>query len=165
MTPSSEDVFILLSSNQLGRVLRGEVCVFPTPAHINDDMRPTDHDELLSCAIYPLAQQYGVDLIRRELERAIQDISIDAMGLFCAIQCFYIQIVREDSLAAAFRIDRKNLPRYLGNCFIREANNLHYLEVRPGDAAADRPYRITLSRMRILNRDHGIDWGIIIPKL
>lgn len=165
MNPSSNDVFKLMSSNQLGSVLRGDVCVFSTPANINDDMRPTDHEELLERAIYPLAQQHDIGFIRGELERSIQEISIDALGIFCAVQCFYIQIVKEDARMSSINIDRKNLPKLLGRCFMKEVEALHSLEVRPGDVAIDRSYRVTLSRMRILQRDHGIDWGIVLPKL
>ncbi len=163
MNPSPEDVFKLISSQYLGKVLRGEECVFLTPADINDDMRPTDHDELLERAIYPLAQQHGMDKIQGELENAIQEICFDALGVFCAIQCFYIQIVREDAQASPLKIDRKNLPKFLAASFLKESDALHSLEVKKGDLSNDRSYKVTLSGMRILARDHGINWGVVLP--
>ena len=74
MNPSATDVLNLIKAGALTKVLRGEECVFSTPANINDDMRPTDHDELLERGLYPLARDNDVRYIQRELERALVNI-------------------------------------------------------------------------------------------
>ncbi len=164
MNPTSKEIFNLIAANQLGRALRGEVCVFKTPSHINDDMRPTDHSELLEKGIYPLIQQHSVELIGLSLEEAIKTICFDALGVFCAHQCFYIEIIKEHSNKSPLFLDLENLPKILANAFLRESSSLHGLEITKGDLAIDRSYRLVLSGMRILVRDYGIDWGVLLPK-
>jgi hypothetical protein len=165
MNPSPDDVFKLISSHELGRALRGEDCAFITPADINDDMRPTDHSELLASGIYPLTIQHGPNRIRLELEGALHEISYDALGVFCAIQCFYLQVVKEDAKVSPINVDRKKLAEFLADCFLKHAQSLHHLALGQNDLALDRTYRLTLSRMRILARDHGVSWGMELPSL
>jgi hypothetical protein len=165
MNPTSKEIFNLILSNQLGDALRGDVCVFSTPSHINDDMQPTDHNELLDRCIYPLVQQHGVDFIRSSLECAIKDICSDALGVFCAHQCFYIEIIKEHAKESPIFLERENLPKILAKSFLNESVALHNLEIRKGDLANDRSYKVILSGMRILERDYGIDWGISLQKL
>lgn len=160
MTPTPEQIYALIITKQLGKALRGELCVFVTPEEINDDMRPTDHAELLAKGLYPLVAQYGADFVRAELEHALGAICVDALGVFCAHQCYYIQIVNEREFNSPIAIDRVQLPKALGQAFLREVPALHRLEVRKGDVLVDRSYKVVLSGMRILAREDGIDWGI-----
>jgi|GEM_PF-3590053 len=165
MSQAEQDVLNAIRSKSLTKVLRGEQCVFVTPANINDDMRPTDHDELLERGLYPLAQTYGVNRIQAELEQALRDICTDALGVFCAHQCFYIEMVKEREGASPLSLDRELLPKFLASAFLQQASALHSLELRPGDVVKDRSYKVTVSGMRILARDYGVDWGIAIPAL
>lgn len=163
MNPSESDVLKSIKSGSLAEVLRGERDVFETPAHINDNMRPTDHVELLERGLYPAAPILGANYVRTELEVALRNICRDALGVYCAHQCFYIQILNEAGNLSPFSVDRQSLPKYLADRFMRESNALHSLEVRQGDLAYDGSYKVTLSAMHILKRDHGIEWGIILP--
>lgn len=163
MNPTPQEIYNLIVTKQLGKVLRGELCVFVTPEDINDDMRPTDHAELLAKGLYPLVTAYGADFVRKELEEALPAICTDALGVFCAHQCYYIQIVNEREKTSPIAIDRVRMPTLLGQAFLREVPGLHRLEVRKGDLLVDRSYKVVLSGMRILARDDGIDWGVTIP--
>lgn len=163
MTPTPQELYNLILNNQLGKALRGEACVFVTPEVINDDMRPTDHAELLAKGIYPLVAQYGADVIRPKLEEALAAICFDALGVFCAHQCYYIEIVNEREGKSPLAIDRQRLPTILGHAFLREAPGLHLLELRKGDLLVHRSYRVVLSGMRILAREDRIDWGVALP--
>jgi len=165
MNPTEQDIYVGIKSGQLASILRGEQCVFVTPSSINDDMRPTDHDELLTKALYPLAIAHGKDFIQTELEQALRDICGDALGVFCAHQCFYIEIVKENGGRSPLSLNRDSLPKYLASSFMRQSPALHLLELRQGDLAIDRSYKVTVAGMRILARDYGVDWGIILPAL
>lgn len=153
-----------IKSGNLARVLRGEECVFVTPSDVNDDMRPTDHAELLEFGLYPLARDIGADVVRGELERGLRAICSDALGVYCAHQCFYIELVYEKEGRSPLALDRGDLPKFLAESFVREGASLSSLELMPGDALSHRPYRVTLSGMRILARDYGIDWGVELPR-
>ena len=163
MNPTAQQIYDLIITNQLGKALRGELCVFVTPAEINDDMRPTDHAELLEKGIYPLVAQYGADFVRNKLEEALSAICVDALGVFCAHQCFYIEIVYERDSRSPLAIDRVRLPKILAQAFLKEVPALHRLEVRNGDVLVDRSYKVILSGMRILVREDSINWGITPP--
>jgi len=126
-------------------------------------MLPTDHAELLERSIYPLAAALGAPRVASELERAIAEACRDALGVYCAHQCFYIQLVNEREGRSPLKLDRAALPRILGAAFAREEESLRSVTLRPGDLAAQRSYRVTVSGMRILSRDYGIDWGVAIP--
>lgn len=165
MTPTAQQIDALIATNQLGRALRGELCVFTTPAEINDDMRPTDHDELLSKGIYPLVPLHGPGVIINSVEEALVAICHDALGVFCAHQCYYIEIIREHGRQSPIAIDRERLPKLLAQAFLQQTPGLHQLELRGGDVLVDRSYKVVLSGMRILARDHGIDWGITLPTI
>lgn len=165
MNPTEQDVLRAIKSGMLAKVLRGEECVFVTPPSINDDMRPTDHDELLTRGLYPLVTRHGIAYIQTELERALREICNDALGVFCAHQCFYIEMVKEKEGNSPLSLNRDSLPKYLASSFVRQSSSLHVLEVRPGDLANDRSYKVTVSGMRILARDHGVDWGIALPTI
>jgi hypothetical protein len=163
MNPTAGNVLDLINSGLLASVIRGDLCVFSTPASINDDMRPTDHEELLEHGIYPLIQQCGVNFIIMRLEEALRQSCTDALGVFCAHQCFYIELVKEDANDSPISISRDDLAKFLARVFLRESTALHSLEVRAGDALNDRSYKVTLAGMRILERDHGVDWGLTLP--
>jgi hypothetical protein len=153
----------LIEAGKLGRIIKGEICVFRTPETINDDMRPTDHVELLKNALYPLVIEYGKDKIQAELESSLREICSDTLGIFCAHQCFYIEIVEEIEGSSPFWLDRSSLPKLLGSAFLRESSSMHSLELKPGDLALDRSYKVTLSGMRILSSKYGIAWGVPLP--
>ena len=160
MNPTPQDIDLLIRSKQLAKALRGDACVFVTPAEINDDMRPTDHDELLAKCIYPLVAQYDERFITLNLEAALVEICVDALGVFCAHQCFYLEVLRESSNESPLHINRDELPKILGQRFVEQIPFLHTLELRKGDAQLDRPYRLIRSQMRILATRHAIDFGI-----
>lgn len=163
MNPSLTDISQLIIDGRLGDAIRGEIFVLLTPPEVNDDMRPTDHDELLKRIVYPLAGLDGKFLAQLELQKALQKICRDPLGIFCAIQCYYIEIVNEDAHISPLMLDRESLPKFLASQFIKHSDGLRALEIRFGDLANERSYRVTLSRMRILKRDHGLDWGIELP--
>ena len=165
MNPTPQDILALIVTDELGLVLRGEACVYITPEEINDDMRPTDHAEFLVNGYYPLAQQLGADVLKTTLERALAAICVDALGVYCAHQCYYIQINKEHWKKSPFAIDRQQLPHILGLAFLTHTAGLHQLEIKPGDAQHDAAYKIVLAGMQLLARDHGIDWGIPLPSL
>ncbi len=165
MSQADQNVLSAIRSKSLSKILRGEELVFSTPASINDDMRPTDHDEFLERGLYPLVKEYGANHIQVELEDALRDICIDALGVFCAHQCFYIEIVKEREGVSPISLDRNSLPKFLAARFLQQASALHTLELRSGDLANDRSYKVVVSGMRILARDYGIDWGITVPPL
>ncbi len=164
MNPSTSEVFAQIASGNLVGILRGETCVFSTPGNINDDMRPTDHCELLEQALYQLASEHGVAYIQGELEAALRGMCTDALGVFCAHQCFYVEIINERAGLSPFSLNIESLPNDLAISFMKEASALHSLEVRPGDLLNDRSYKVVLSGMRILARDHGIDWKVALPQ-
>lgn len=165
MNPTPNDILDLIVNNELALALRGDTCVFITPEEINDDMRPTDHAEFLVNGYYPLAQQLGADVLKKTLENALTAICVDAVGVYCAHQCFYIQINKEQWKKSPFAIDRDNLPKSLALAFLTQTPGLHQLEIEPGDVQDDAAYKLTLVGMRQLERDHGIDWGITLPTL
>lgn len=128
-------------------------------------MRPTDHAELLEFGLYPIARELGASFIQGELENGLRAICVDALGVFCAHQCFYVGLVHEKAGRSPLLLDRDSLPKHLATSFLREASGLHSLEFLPGDLANDRPYRITLAVMRILARDYDVEWGVALPPL
>ncbi|WP_164462527.1 MULTISPECIES: hypothetical protein [Burkholderia] len=165
MNPTESDVLTAIKGGRLASVLCGEACVFRTPPEINDDMRPTDHAEFLERALYPLSRTEGVDLVQRELEHALQATCNDPLGVFCAIQCFYMALMDEQSGSSPLHLSRDWLPKLLASAFLKESAGLHALALRPNDHLYDRSYRVTLSRMHILAKDCSIDWGVALPPL
>jgi len=149
--------------NALAQVLRGELCVFKTPSSTNDDMHPTDHAELLKVWLYPLANKLGTSEVSRALPQALIAACHDSLGVFCAHQCFYVQVVNEHQGISPFVMEKSSQAKALAAVFTTHASALHALEVRPGDLANDRSYKVTLAGMRILARDHQIDWGMELP--
>lgn len=163
MNPRPEDIRLLIEAHQLGLALRGDACVFRTPSNINDDMLPTDHKEFLEQGLYPLVAELGASKIQLELETALQGICTDAYGVFCAHQCFFIEISKEKGGESVLNIDHVKVAPVLARDFLDQAENLHLLEIRPGDKLVDRSYKVTLAGMKILERDHGISWGVTLP--
>ncbi len=149
-----------IQGGALPQVLRGEMCVYRTPPHINDDMRPTDHAELLEHGIFPLAESLGAETVSYLLQHALIDACTDALGVFCAHQCYYIQVLKEDNGRSPFKLDRAVLPKALAKAFAKHADALHLLALQPADLELDRSYKVVVSGMRVLARDHGIDWGM-----
>ena len=165
MNPTPDDLMDAIVNHEFTKVLRGELYVYTTPAEINDDMRPTDHDELLEKGLYPLVAPMGLDVVTAELNAALASICTDAVGVFSAHQCFYLEILREDENHSPLRIDRIGLPKVLAQRFVQLTAAVHQLEVKPGDLKLDRPYRLIRAQMQILHDDHGIDFGIDVATL
>ncbi|MFZ6770748.1 hypothetical protein ACO0LM_27135 [Undibacterium sp. Di26W] len=80
-TLASQKVYEQIKARNLYKVVRGDIFVFKTPEHINDDMLPTDHLDLLEHAIYLLAITIHSTYIKSELELGIRVAAIDAVGL------------------------------------------------------------------------------------
>ena len=57
---------------------------------------PTDA-QLLEVCLYPLAASTSAEETSGLLQRALLEIAHDALGVFCAVQCFYIEILAEDA--------------------------------------------------------------------
>ena len=51
-------------------------------------------------------------------EKELLNITYDALGLYCAIQCFYIQVLNEDDKKSPFTLNRNSLSEKLGEIFI-----------------------------------------------
>lgn len=160
MNYPSTDLLGAIQGGALPRVLRGEACVYRTPPHINDDMQPTDHAELLEQGIFPLAESLGAQKVSYLLQQALIDVCTDALGVFCAHQCYYIQVLKEDDGVSPFKLDRAVLPTALAKAFAQHADDLRLLALKPRDLELGRPYKVVVSGMRVLARDHGIDWGM-----
>jgi hypothetical protein len=163
MTLPEQTVLDAIRSKSLTKILRGEVYVFATPVRVNDDMRPTDHVEFLERGLYPLVRELGANEIQTQLDSSLREVCSDALGVFCAHQCFYVELVKEREGTSPISLDRESLPKFLASKFVEQASALHALEVRPGDLTNDRSYKTVVSGMRILARDYGVDWGVEIP--
>lgn len=144
--------------NNLTAAIRGEFFPIRTPSHINDDMWPTDHVILIEEHIYPLCGFVGADVVKANFEAALEQCSIDPLGLYCAHTCLYIQILNETNQKAAFKVDREALPKLLAARLkqmepeLKIWSNPQYKN--PGDAL-----RVIVSGMRILERDHGVHFA------
>lgn len=158
-----EDIYNLAIKGELGKVLRGELFPIATPIDINSEMRPTDHDQLLIKYIYPLIREHGVyfkSIFEHELVKVANE---NSLGLFCAIQCFYVHVINEKNKETDVFIAIDSISKDLGNSFLLNGDYLHSLEIDKGDLLYDKSYKLTVSGMRILERDYGVDWGIKIP--
>lgn len=162
MSHAAQIILDAINSKALAKIVRGESFVFATPPNINDDMRPTDHVEFLEKGLYPLVHELTASDVQIALEFALQDACSDALGVFCAHQCFYVEIVKEREGVSPISLDRQFLPKFLASKFLELTPALHALELRPGDLSNDRSYKVVVSGMRILARDYGIDWGIAL---
>jgi hypothetical protein len=145
----------LINSERLYKAIRGEEFSFKTPPEINAEMQPTDHNEFLSKAIYPLCGEMGVEYMLRALEHALRDAASDAIGIYCAIQCYYIQIMSENWGESPFKIDRTHLPLFLGEQF--KKHKQEFLEVKLNNYdPPDAPLRLTLAAIESLQRNEKI---------
>ena len=151
MTKSVKD---LMDAHCLFKAIRGEDLVFKTPPEINADMQPTDHGELLGKAIYPLCAQLGIQTVQHHLEEALREAASDALGVFCAVQCYYVQIVSERAGESPFGIDRDELPLFLWKKF--KAHEAAFMSIRLNSYdPPDAPLRLTKAAMASLQRnDH-----------
>jgi len=153
--PVIEEIYQLIKAHQLFKVIRGEQGVFRTPAYINADLLPTDHNELLTKAIYPIAEKYNAKFVERELDMALRVAASDALGVYCAIQCYYMQIVNEAEGLSSLRLDRVSLPQYLTARYFAVVDDLKALNLS-GNDAQDYAQRSALSYLAILDRDYGV---------
>lgn len=156
MKPTKEDIYREIKAHKLFQVIRGEICVFRTPPDINALLLPTDHDQMLIQGIYPLAEQYSPVFLQRELEAALRVAATDALGVFCAIRCYFMQILNEDNGTANIRLDRVGLAQFLTARYFAVLQELEdlVLEEQP-----DRPgyaQRMALSYLNTLQAKHGV---------
>ncbi|MGN6528846.1 MAG: hypothetical protein ACTHL8_20830 [Burkholderiaceae bacterium] len=157
MNPTPAQVLDHVKAGRLARLLRGELAVFTTPAEINADMRPTDHAQLLEAGLYPLVPTpLRPEVLSNLLQQALLDIAVDARGVFCAVQCFYLEVVDEDGGRSPLRLDRDALFASLYAAFLAHEQGLHALAFRPRDLVLDRCHKLTAAAFRVLARDHGL---------
>lgn len=147
----------LVISGLIHKAIRGEEFRFFTPPQKNGELLPTDHNELLSKAIYPLCDALGVEYVLRALEDGLRDAASDAVGVYCAIQCYYNQIISEEYGESPFSIDRINLPIFLGEQLKKDEPELLALRLSDYDSLGDR-LGLTLAAMEILRDDEGINF-------
>ena len=148
----------LIASGRLYRAIRGEEFSFKTPPEINAEMQPTDHNELLSKAIYPLCNEMGVGCVLRALENGLRAAASDAIGVYCAIQCYYIQVISEGAGESPFKIDRTDLPLFLGEQFRKQEREFSSVKLNNYDPP-DAPLRLTSAAINSLHRNAGINFG------
>lgn len=156
--PVIDGIKDLVISGGLYRAIRGEVFILKTPPEINSEMQPTDHSELLKMGVYLLCNELGVDNVLHALECGLRRAASDAIGVFCAIQCYYVQIISEMHKQSLFRVDRVDLPQFLGLQFRKYEKD--FIEIRlnsydPLNAAL----LLTLAAIGTLRRNFGIDFG------
>ncbi|QDQ25173.1 hypothetical protein FNU76_01700 [Chitinimonas arctica] len=150
-----EELKNFIIDGRLSRVIRGEEFIFKTSFETNAKMQPTDHNEFLAKGIYPLCNELGNDNIRHCLETGLMDAASDALGVYCAVQCYYIQIISEREKESPFNIDRLVLPRFLGEQFKKYEKELLFVRLNNYDPP-DAPLRLTSAAMNALQRDAGI---------
>jgi hypothetical protein len=158
--PTKSDIYSQIKAGELFRVIRGESCVFRTPPEINAELLPTDHYQLLVQALYPLAEQYSPEFIQRELELGIRMTASDALGVFCAIRCYFMQISNEDNGRSNILLDRVRLAQFLTARYFSVLNDLKTLvmEEQPNDPAYAR--QLALQYLIILRDKHGVQLTI-----
>jgi hypothetical protein len=159
MTPTVDEIYQHIKSHSLFKVIRGEEGVFRTPSYINADLLPTDHNELLIKAIYPIAEKYNVKFAERELDLALRVAASDALGVFCALQCYYMQVVNEDDELSNIRLNRVELPQYLTTRYFAFVDDLKRLNLSGSDAP-DYAQKSALSYLTILVEQHGVQAAV-----
>lgn len=155
MSPTVDEIYHQIKSHNLVKIIRGEQGVFRTPAYINADLLPTDHNELLIKAIYPIAEKYNAKFAERELDIALRVAASDALGVFCAIQCYYMQVVNEEDGLSNIRLNRLELPRYLTARYFAFLEDLKKLNLS-GNDAPDYAQKSALSYLTILVEQYGV---------
>jgi hypothetical protein len=158
--PAKEEVYVQIKARALFRAIRGETCVFRTPADVNAVWLPTDHSRLLTHAIYPLAEEYTPVFVQRELDLAIRMAASDALGLFCAIRCYFAEITDEDNGHANIQLDRAGLPQFLTTRYFAMLNDLKCLvmDEQPGDPTYAQ--QLALQYLIILRDKHKVQLTI-----
>jgi hypothetical protein len=149
-----------IKNRSLTKVIRGEECIYTTPAEINAERKPTDHNVLLEKGIYPLIGRFSVKELEDALEKALKDSCIDALGTFCAIQLFYSEIVNEE-FDSPLKINEKKLPLILGKAFSTYENGLKNHDLF-GKNSLGKVWELAATYIMILNRDYNIDFGLKI---
>lgn len=156
MTPTVDKIYEQIKAHDLSKVIRGELSIFRTPAYIKANLLPTDYNELLIKAIYPIAEKYNVKFVERELDLALRVAASDALGVFCAIQCYYMQVVNEDDGLSNIRLSRADLPRYLTACYFALVDDLKRLDLSGNDTPA-YAQKSALSYLTILIEHHCVE--------
>jgi hypothetical protein len=147
-----------IKNDELYAVIRGDACVYHTPPEVNAQRLPTDHCVMLEKGIYLAEKNISLDYLTTILEAGIKASCSDALGYFCAVQCFYSQVVNEE-FGCPITIDKKELPIYLGNqLFVfQTALKSHTLF---GKDKIGMVWEYTQTYIKILQRDYNIDFGI-----
>lgn len=142
--------------DELTSAIRGEgAWVIRTPSHINGDMWPTDHAILLHEYIYPLCERLGCEVAQKSFELALIACTTDTLGIFCAHQCFYMQIVNEAFNKSPFHINKAWLPQTLYSKMIEFETKLSTWS-NPQYKHAGDALKLIKARISILNHRHGI---------
>ncbi|WP_028103961.1 hypothetical protein [Pseudoduganella violaceinigra] len=158
--PSKEDVYEQIKGHAFFRLIRGEQCVFGTPPGEEAPLLPTDHHELLVHAVYPLVEQHSATFMQQSLDLALRAAASDALGVFCAIRCYFMQIRNEDNGAANLELDRAGLPQYLASRYFAVLEELKSLVMEEQPDRAEYAQRVALSYLRILQARHGVQLAI-----
>ena len=160
MRPSKEEIYEQIKSHNLYRVIRGEVCIFETPSHVNAELLPTDHDQLLIQALYPLATQYSAAFIQRELDLALRVAASDGIGVFCAIRCYFMQICNEDNGDSNIKLDREKLPQFLTARYFAAQEELKSLTMAEQPDVPAYGQRMALRYLTILQEKHAVQLAV-----
>lgn len=156
MRPSKEEVYQQIKDHALYRIIRGEAYVFRTPPDVNAELLPTDHQLLLLQAIYPLAAEIGAPFVQRELDVALRVASSDALGVFCAIRCYFMHVVNEDDGTANIRLDREKLPQFLTARYFADQDELKALTMAEQPDVPAYVQRMALRYLTILQEKHAV---------
>ena len=93
--------------------------------------------------------------MERELDLALRVAARDALGVYCAIQCYYMQIVNEDHGLSNIRLSRTDLPQLLAARYFALLDDLKKLKLS-GNDAPNFAQRSTLSYLSILAKQYGV---------
>jgi hypothetical protein len=156
MRPSKEEIYEQIKLHNLYRVIRGEVCIFKTPPHVNAELLPTDHDQLLIQGLYPLATEYSPAFIQRELDLALRVAASDGIGVFCAIRCYFMQICNEDNGDSNIKLDRVGLAQFLTSRYFALLDELKVLILAEQPDYPDYAQRMALRYLTILKDKHKV---------
>lgn len=153
---TKEDVYQQMKAHRLSQVIRGEICAFRTPPDVNAELLPTDHFQLLVQALYPLSIEVGSTYVQRELDLALRVAATDALGVFCAIRCYFMQIMNEDDGKACFSLDRISLPQFLTSRYFALAEDLKSLVMAEQSDVPGYGQRMALRYLTTLREKHHV---------
>jgi hypothetical protein len=141
--------------SELVRLIRGESRVFHSAPGANGEMCPTDHYEMLKSCVYTANSTNDSTSVGPHLECALVSACSDALGVFCAIQCYYSQVVAERYGESPFEIDRERLPGILAARFSEFGKCLSNLKLADSDPEG-AAYRLASGMLDLLRQQEGI---------